>query len=80
MPLHVRSDYTERCKHLLGEIQRAKLEGRKIVYLDEINFTKRSVALREWSANNSNLTVDQQEIYTGYRSVIACMSEEDGII
>ena len=34
--------------------------------------------MRDWSAKNSNLTIDQQDIYTGYRSVIASMSEERG--
>lgn len=54
-------------------------ENRKIVYLDEINFTKRSVSLKEWSNKNSNLTIDQKDIYVGYRSVIATMTEENGI-
>ena len=64
---------------MLEELTQAKNEGRLIVYLDEINFTKRSLVLREYSCKNSNLTVDQKEVYDGYRSVIACMSEEDGM-
>ena len=48
------------------------------MFLDEINFTKRSVLTREWSQKNSNLSVDQADIYTGYRSVIASMSEQYG--
>ena len=50
-----------------------------MIYLDEINFTKRSLKLREWSGKNSNLAVDQKEVYVGYRSVIASMTEEKGI-
>ena len=50
-----------------------------IIYIDEINFTKRSLKLREWSTKNSNLTVNQAEVYVGYRSVIAAMTEEEGI-
>ena len=80
MPGHVRADYQQRCRNLLNEIGRAKHESRKFIYLDEINFTKRSVTLREWSGKNSNLTIDQEEIYVGYRSVIAAMSEEDGMM
>jgi len=56
-----------------------KRENKKIVYLDEINFTKRSVSLREWSQKNSNLTIDQRDIYIGYRSVIASMTMVNGI-
>ena len=57
-----------------------KAEGRKFIYLDEINFTKRSISLREWSGKNINLTIDNEDIYVGYRSVIASMTEEDGIL
>lgn len=50
-----------------------------IVYLDEVNFTKLSFKGKEWSAKNTNLTVDQTDIYTGYRSVVATMTEEWGL-
>ena len=53
--------------------------NKKIIYLDEINFTKRSLCLREWSHKNSNLAVDQQDVYVGYRSVIASMTAENGM-
>jgi len=79
MPLRSRTNFVQNCQLLLNEIAQAKREGRQLVYLDEINFTKRSLKLREWSGRNSNLTVDQKEVYVGYRSVIASMTEETGI-
>ena len=42
-------------------------------------FTKRSVTLREWSRKNTNLTIDQEEIYVGYRAAIASMTEKQGM-
>ena len=63
----------------MEQIEQAKREGRLIIYIDEINFTKRSLKLRDWSMKNSNLTVNQEEVYVGYRSVIAAMTEEQGI-
>ena len=60
-------------------MREAKAEERVIIYLDELNFTKRSLLTREWSSKNSNLSVDQEEVYVGYRSVIASMTEEKGI-
>lgn len=80
MPPHILANYRRRCLSLQIEIDILRQEGRQFVYLDEINFTKRSVSLREWSATNSNLTIDQKDIFVGYRSVIACMTEEDGFI
>ena len=49
------------------------------MYLDEINFTKLSFQSKEWSCKNTNLAVDQRDIYTGYHSVIAAISEEKGV-
>ena len=34
---------------------------------------------REWSSRNTNLSVDQVELYVGYRSVIAAVSEAQGV-
>ena len=56
-----------------------KTSGRSILYLDEVNFTKLAIQSKDWSNKNTNLTVDQKEIYTGYRSVIVAMSEENGL-
>ena len=80
MPEHAKRTYVENCQRLLDQIQQAIGEGRTIVYQDEICFTKRSITLREWSNKNSNLTIDNEEIYVGYRVAIASMSEGRGII
>lgn len=78
LPNTTRQNYVQICQNVVQQIDQAKKEGRRLIYLDEINFTKLAIKLREWSAKNSNLTVDQEDIYTGYRSVIASMSEERG--
>ena len=54
-------------------------ENAKIIYLDEINFTKSSISLCEWSQKNSNLAIDQKDIMVGYKSVIASITETEGI-
>ena len=74
MPIRARINFVQNCQLLLNEVEQAKSESRLLVYLDEINFTKRSLKLHEWSGKNSNLTVDQKEVYVGYRSVIASMT------
>ena len=80
MPRVQREDFVNNCQLLLAKLEQARSEGRQLIYLDEINFTKRSLQLRDWSGKNSNLTVDQKEVYVGYRSVIASMTEEGGIL
>ena len=49
------------------------------MYLDEINFTKSALLKREYSFMNTSLTVNQEEVFVGYRSVIASITEEEGI-
>ena len=58
MPYSARKDFFQNCRNLIDHVEQAKLQGRLIIYIDEINFTKRSLKLREWSMKNSNLTVD----------------------
>ena len=65
---------------MLDILNKARSQRKTIVYLDEVNFTKLSFQSRDWSGKNSNLTVDQKDIYTGYRSVIVAMTEESGIV
>ena len=49
------------------------------MYLDETNFTKLAFQNKDWSCRGENQHVDQRDIYTGYRSVIATISEDKGV-
>ena len=79
MPEQTRQNFVQKSRSLVEDIEQAKREGRLIVYIDEILFSKRSIKLREWAKKNSNLTVNQEDVYVGFRSVIAGMTEEHGI-
>ena len=79
MTLRVRRDFVQNCRALLAEMEQAAREGRILVFLDEILFTKRAIKLREWSGRNSNLTVDQEEVYVGYRAALAAMTAAKGM-
>ena len=74
-----RSDYKYKCRALISELDEVRRERRMIIYLDEINFTKLSLPKLEWSKKHSNLAVEQADVYQGYRSVLACMTEGHGI-
>ena len=63
MPHGLQQQYMAKCNELLAELEWVENEGRTIVFLDEINFTKLSLSRTEWSARNSNLSVDQREMY-----------------
>ena len=79
MPENTRVSFQKNCRRLLERMQHLKEENAKIVYLDEINFTKRSISLCEWSQKNSNLAIDQKDIMVGYKSVLASITEQEGI-
>ena len=79
MPIHVERDFVDRCRKLVATLERVERERRLIVVLDEIVFTKRSIQARDYSGRNTNLSVDQSDVYTGYRKVIATVTEGGGI-
>ena len=60
-------------------MEQAEREDRILVFADETLFTKRAIKQREWSAKNTNLAADQEDIYVGYRSALASMTAEKGI-
>ena len=78
MPQRLKERYTEQCCAVLAKINEEKASGRKIIYCDEIVFSKVALQTKEWSVKNTNLTVDQEDVYRGFRTVIASMSEEAG--
>ena len=79
MTQRVRRNFVQNCQRLLAEMEQAKRDGCVLVFADEICFTKRSLKLREWSSKNTSLTVDQEDVYVGYRTALASMTAERGI-
>ena len=79
MTQRVRRNFVQNCKDLLAEMEQAEREGRILVFADETLFTKRAMKQREWSAKNTNLTADQEDVYVGYRAALASMTAEKGI-
>jgi hypothetical protein len=64
---------------LQKQMRLAAERGLRIVWLDEVNFTKKSIQTVEWSARHRNLCISQDDVYFGYRSVIAAVSAEKGV-
>ena len=78
-PPHIMNEFSERCKVVLNELEVAHIQSRKLLYLDELNFTKLSFQNVDWSVRRSNRSVDQRNIYTGYKSVIVTVSADCGL-
>ena len=57
----------------------AELENRKIIYVDEVMFTKKAWLEKAYSHRHTNLAVNQDDVYTSYTAVLAAVSEEKGI-
>lgn len=79
MPQRAWENFDENRRELIQKLALALEQGRKIIYLDEICFTKRSFLGVGWSRTKENLHVDQVQIYQGYRATIAAVSEERGV-
>ena len=80
MTQRVRRNFVQLCQDLLAQVEQAEREGRILVFTDETLFTKRAIKQREWSAKNTNLSADQEELYVGYRAALASMTAEKGML
>ena len=69
----------DRCVIVYAQLRQVQYQQRRILYLDEICFTKLSFQGKDWRGKNTNLAVDQRDIYTGYHVAIAAISEEKGV-
>ena len=63
MPLKKWATFDQERRELIKKLQDARDRGLKIMYLDEICFTKRSFLGRTWSRKNDNVKVDQAQLY-----------------
>ena len=46
----------------------------KVIFLDEVTFTKQAIQKKDWSAKYTNLQVNEADVYIPYVSVIAAVS------
>ena len=53
--------------------------GRKVVFLDEVIFTNKTLLMREYSMKGVNIQLDQNSMYGGYWSVIAAISTDNKV-
>ena len=79
MPLSTWRTFNDQRLEQIQKLREVRAEGRKIIYLDEICFTKRSFMGKTWSNRYSNVRVDQAQLYQGYRATCATVSVEEGV-
>ena len=60
MPQRSWETFDQKRRELVGRLAQVQESGRKIIYLDEICFTKRSFLGVDWSRRNEHLHVDQK--------------------
>ena len=60
-------------------MEKAEQERRKIIYLDEIVFSKKTLLYRTFSHRYTNMAVNQERLYSSYLTAIASVSEEKGV-
>ena len=53
--------------------------GAKIIFVDEIMFSRSSSAKKDWSKLKTNTIVSQKASRTDYVAVIAAISSENGV-
>jgi hypothetical protein len=64
----------------IGGLEKAREENRPIVYCDEIVFSKSSIMKSAWSNRRNHFTTNQEDFYSGFRTVIAAVNSDMGLI
>ena len=72
-------DFSNLHRQLSREMKIAEKTKRKIVFLDEVVFTKSTMVMRAYSSIGQNITVNQAAIYSGYVSVVAAISTDNKV-
>jgi hypothetical protein len=65
--------------HLVADIVQWLALARRVLYLDEIVFSKLSMPKLEWSARGRSITVNKDKVRTGYFAVCAVIEFGAGI-
>ena len=52
------NEFDARRRQVISEVEEAHSQGRKLLYLDELNFTKLSFLTKDWSVKKTNVSVD----------------------
>lgn len=69
-----------RKKTVHEELEQACREGRHIVFLDEIMFTRRTFRTKEFSARGENICIDLNQLNIQTTATIAAISMQQGLI
>ena len=60
-------------------LDKALADGRKIIFVDEVVFTRNSCLKLAFSRKHENVTIKMTGSHSGYMSAIAGISYEEGI-
>ena len=66
-------------KALKTEIDGAKKEGRKVVYIDETMFTRKAIKKLEWARKHENAEVDESLLNDKTYALLMGISVEEGV-
>ena len=65
---------------ILAKLREARDSDKPVLYLDEVVFTKRSLMTKTWSPRGIHFTVDQSQVFAGFRTAIVAVSPERGVV
>ena len=66
-------------KELHQKISDAKAEGRRLIFIDETMFTRKTVAKLEWARKHENAEVDDRLLKEKTYALLMGISEEAGV-
>ena len=72
-------EHRKETKKMVRQLERARKDGYRVVYIDETMFTRQSIPKKEYCLPHENVTVDKHKVNEKTLAVLAGVSKEKGM-
>ena len=80
LSLKAQNEFEDNKQRIISDLQHARDNQMQVVYMDEVVFSKRGFPTRCYSNKGVNTTVKQRDVYSGFRTVIAAVNSDFGLV
>ena len=80
LSMKAQDEFYDNKQRIIDDLQHARDNLMQVVYMDEVVFSKRGFPTRCYSSKGVNITVKQRDVYSGFRTVIAAVNSDVGLV
>ena len=74
------ANFAQDKQRIIDAMEHARNQHMEVVYMDEVVFSKRGFPTHCYSRKGENITVNQKDVYSGFRTVLAAVNSAMGLV